>query len=115
MVLAGGVLRAAPCAAADCRRYQSRTGIKGVYNRYQYDKDKRRGFELYEAALQHNGATAAYRSAYDHLTTDTNVNGGPQPQRTRSGANLKTPQAACFAIPISCKAAKTVCYACAVS
>ena len=25
------------------------TGIKGVYNRYQYDKEKRRGFELYEA------------------------------------------------------------------
>jgi hypothetical protein len=28
------------------------TGIKGVYNRYAYDKEKRRGFELYEAALQ---------------------------------------------------------------
>jgi integrase len=28
------------------------TGIRGVYNRYQYDAEKRRGYELYEAALQ---------------------------------------------------------------
>jgi hypothetical protein len=28
------------------------TGIKGVYNRYQYDNEKPRGYELYEAALR---------------------------------------------------------------
>ena len=28
------------------------TGIKGVYNRYQYDREKRAGYEKYEAALQ---------------------------------------------------------------
>ena len=27
------------------------SGIKGVYNRYQYDTEKRKGYELYEAAL----------------------------------------------------------------
>ena len=27
------------------------TGIKGIYNRYQYDTEKRKGYELYEAAL----------------------------------------------------------------
>jgi hypothetical protein len=26
-------------------------GVKGVYNVYQYDNEKRRGYELYEAAL----------------------------------------------------------------
>ena len=43
----------------------SPTGIKGVYNRHSYDVEKRRGFALYEAALQQVLDAEAFKLAAD--------------------------------------------------